>query len=97
MAILTVEPRWPSLDVPRAWPCQAAGIGPGAQVCGATPAGLWRRLCANKHERDVRLCGSHAALSTAGLVACAECADRGVHAAARLEPLDLIFCTGGRR
>jgi hypothetical protein len=91
MAILTIEPLWPSLDVPRAWPCEAAGTGPGAQACGATPAGLWRRLCGNKHERDVRLCGSHAALSTLGLVACAECTARGVASAVMLEPLDLIW------
>jgi hypothetical protein len=91
MAILTAEPRWPSLDVPRAHPCEAAGTGPGARACGATPAGLWRRSCGNRHSRSVRLCGSHAALSTIGLVACAECAARGVAAAARLEPLDLIW------
>lgn len=94
MAILTVEPLWPSLDVPRAHPCEAAGTGPGAQMCGATPASLWRRSCPNRHSRDARLCGSHAALAVTGLVACAECAARGVASAAMLEPLDLIFFPG---
>jgi hypothetical protein len=80
------------LKVPRMHPCEAAGTGPGAQQCGATPASLWRRYCANGHSREVWLCGTHAAVITRGMGACADCADRGTAAAAMITPVDLLWC-----
>jgi hypothetical protein len=79
------------LKVPRMHPCEATGTGPFAVQCGATPASLWRRWCANGHSREVRLCGTHAAVITRGMGACADCAARGATAPAMLEPADLLL------
>ena len=79
------------LKVPRMHPCEAAGTGPGP-ACGATPASLWRRYCVNGHSRQVRLCGTHAAVITRGMGACAECVGRGVDARAMITPVDLLWC-----
>jgi len=91
VAILEITPQWVDAKVPRARPCQAGGIGAHAQVCGATPASLWERSCANGHVREVWLCGSHAVLIAKHLGQCRECADRGVTCAAVIRPLDLIL------
>jgi hypothetical protein len=91
MAVHLIEPQWPDAKVPRMHPCQAGGTGPHAATCGATPASLWRRYCANGHSREVRLCGSHAALITRGLGSCAECAGRGVAAVAMISPVELLL------
>jgi hypothetical protein len=84
-----ITPQWDDAHVPRAWPCTAGGIGPHAQECGATPAGLWERYCDNGHARKVHLCGSHALLITRGFGRCADCSDRGVTCAAKIRPVDL--------
>lgn len=81
----------PDLKVPRMWPCEASGTGLAAQMCGATPASLWRRSCHNGHSREVRLCPAHAQLITSGMGACAECADRGFGAQAFLTPVELLL------
>lgn len=91
MAVHLIEPRWPDAEVPRAYPCQATGTGPHAVTCGATPASVWRRFCHNGHSREVRLCGSHAALITRGLGSCAECASRGFDERAFLTPVELLL------
>lgn len=90
MAVHELAPAIPDLAEPRMAPCQAAGIGTGA-VCGATPASLWRRTCANAHERDCWLCGIHAKMTAAGMARCDDCARRGVICAAALEPVDLLL------
>jgi hypothetical protein len=87
-----IEPRWPTLAEPLMHPCQAGGIGAGAQACGATPASLWRRYCRWGHSRRVRLCGSHALLITLGRGACSECVARGAgDVPAQLEAVDLLM------
>jgi hypothetical protein len=91
MSIQHLDFRVPSLDEPRMEPCRAGGTGPGAQECGATPASLWLRYCLNNHRRRVRLCGTHAAMTTRGLVACTECLDKGTSAQAMISPADLIL------
>lgn len=80
------------LNVPRMHPCAAAGTGPHAVRCGATPASLWRRYCVNGHSREVLLCGTHAAVITRGMGACRECADRGLDVMAMISPVDLLLC-----
>jgi hypothetical protein len=99
VAVHRLEFAAPDLKVPRMHPCEAGGTGPGAQRCGATPASLWHRSCGTPgHDRDVWLCGSHAALVTRGNGACRECLDRGVTVAAVLSPADLLLAghAGGR-
>jgi hypothetical protein len=91
MSVHEVSPLIPSLDVPRAHPCEASGIGPGSVACGATPASEWERYCLNGHTRQVRLCGIHAAMITSGGGQCADCADRGAVSMAMLRPLDLLL------
>jgi hypothetical protein len=92
MAVHQVEPSWPTLDVPRMHPCEAAGVGPGAVTCGATPASLWERSCGTpSHTREARLCGSHAAMTILGLVGCRECLARGAVAAVTLRPLEILL------
>jgi hypothetical protein len=91
MAVYDLAPWVPDLAEPRMAPCQATGIGTGAICCGATPASLWRRWCFNGHEREVRLCGVHAKMITAGMARCDDCARRGVICAATLAPVDLLL------
>jgi hypothetical protein len=91
VTIHLLEMKAPSLDVPRMHPCEAGGTGPHAQLCGATPASLWRKSCANGHDRDVRLCGSHARLITMSLGACRECTDHGFQVAAKIEPVEMLL------
>lgn len=82
----------PSLDVPRMHPCQATGTGPHAVACGATPASLWRRSCANGHERDCWLCPAHARLLATSLGQCADCAGRGAAGVrAVIAPVELLL------
>jgi hypothetical protein len=91
VAVHQISPDWMSTEEPRQWPCTAKGTGLGAEQCGATPASVWRRFCANGHSREVRMCGSHAALAAAGMVACTECIDKGTHCLAQLVPVDLVL------
>lgn len=48
----------PSLNVPRGHPCAALMDSTGMD-CGATPALLYRRICAHRHSRDLHLCKVH--------------------------------------
>jgi hypothetical protein len=81
----------PSTNEEREHPCVAGGVGPGAQLCGATPASLWERYCENGHSRECRLCPSHALLIARGNGACSECLAKGVDGRALLRPVDLIL------
>lgn len=84
----------PDLRVPRMHPCEAKGLPPSGEQCGATPASLWERTCQHGHRREVRLCGSHAAgMTCGGLGACQECVDKRITplAAAVLRPVDLLL------
>jgi hypothetical protein len=89
--VLTSGLAAPSMNVARAHPCEAGGIGPHASLCGATPASVWRRRCGNGHERDVRLCGQHASLISQTPQACRDCLDRGVACVAVILPVDLLL------
>jgi hypothetical protein len=91
MTVHRLDVAWPDARVPRMHPCQAAGLGPHAAACGATPASRWRRSCGNGHVRDCWLCGSHAAVITGGNGGCAECADKGVTSPALLEPVTMLL------
>ena len=92
--LLDISPLVPTLDAPRAHPCQAEGIGPGAVQCGAAPASRWRRRClvVPSHVRDCWLCGTHAKMITGlGRGRCGECAAHGVSSQCVAEPLDLLL------
>lgn len=82
MAVHLIEPVAPTLRIPRAHPC-GAFLELIRTHCGATPALLFRRVCAHNHVRDVYLCAVHErAVSAAGIVTCRECANLpgGAHA-----------------
>lgn len=75
MAIHLIEPVAPTLNVPRMHPCAARPDQTGRD-CGATPAWLYRRVCAHNHTRDVWLCTTHEALaSRTGGASCRDCAE----------------------
>jgi len=85
-----LSPAIPDLRVPRADPC-GAWKGDG-NICGATPASLYRRTCGvPSHVRDIWLCGIHAAIVACGGATCHDCAVRGGASQARIirlsEPL----------
>lgn len=76
MAIQQLELAVPDLGILRMNPCSAL-TGPH-DVCGATPASLYRRVCGViQHTRQVWLCPVHAALAASGMAICKECAERG--------------------
>jgi hypothetical protein len=77
VAVYPLEFIAPSENVPRMHPC-AAWMDQDARTCGATPAWLYRRVCAHGHTRDVWLCTTHEALvSRTGGAACRDCAGLG--------------------
>lgn len=76
MAVHLIEPVAPTLRIPRAWPC-AALIEVTGQDCGATPAAPFRRICACRHTRDLRLCATHEDAATAMAATCRDCANLG--------------------
>jgi hypothetical protein len=82
MAVYPLELTAPSLNVPRGHPC-AAFLDQARAECGATPALLFRRVCAHQHARDLYLCKTHeAAVSRPGMATCRDCAglSTGAHA-----------------
>jgi hypothetical protein len=86
VAAYPLELAAPSLRIPRAWPC-AAYLEQAGRECGATPALLFRRVCAHGHARDVLLCGTHE--KGAGRIAvCRDCA--GLRDGAHPCPVALI-------
>jgi len=65
----------PDLKVPRAEPCEA--FSGGGNICGATPASLYRKSCGvPSHTRHVWLCGTHANMISCGAGSCHDCAIR---------------------
>lgn len=85
--VLQVDPVAPDAQVPRGHPCQAECNG---QVCGATPAGLYRRVCQHRHTRDVRVCATHHGVIRADAFGgtCHQCANDSTHP--HLCPIELI-------
>jgi hypothetical protein len=75
--VLRIDPVAPDLRVPRAYPCQAKAGAP-LRECGATPAALFRRVCAHQHLRDVWLCPTHTAAARL-LGTCDRCATDLTH------------------
>jgi hypothetical protein len=80
VAVHLIEPAAPTLHVPRGHPCAAFLELAGAE-CGATPALLYRRVCAHQHARDLYLCAAHERAVT-HLAVCRDCANLrdGAHA-----------------
>jgi hypothetical protein len=77
VAVHLLEPVAPTLNVPRMHPCAARPDETGRD-CGATPAWLYRRVCAHGHIRDVWLCNTHEALvSQTGGASCRDCMGLG--------------------
>lgn len=83
------------MNVPRGHPC-AALRDLTEQICGATPAQLFRRVCACRHARDLYLCRSCEG-GIGHLARCRDCQEDRTHPHAcpvalvlRPEALDLI-------
>lgn len=77
MTVHLIEPLAPTLDVPRMHPC-GAFMDEQGRLCGATPALLFRRVCAHAHARDVFLCAVHEAMvRSTGAASCRDCAAQG--------------------
>lgn len=87
MAVHLLTPVAPTLDIPRAHRCQAH-IDALAADCGATPALLFRRVCAHQHARDLYLCVTHEK-SVTRTGCCRDCA--GLTTGAHACPVGLVL------
>jgi hypothetical protein len=87
VAVHLITPVAPTLNVPRMHPCSAWLELAGAE-CGATPALLFRRVCAHSHVRDLYLCGTHEK-GISRLATCRDCA--GLRTGAHACPVALVL------